>query len=247
MMAKQKLVMLADTERCVNCKACEVACRAEWNTPLGFSRNWVRETMAITDDGVPHLSLISGRCQHCDDAPCVSYCPSGASHKREDGIVLVDRDICSGCEMCVAVCPFDARFKNPVDNKISKCTFCQPRIDAGEQPACVDVCFNQALIFGDINDPNSEVSLLLKQQKWKKLVTDKVDTKPNQFYTESTYFDSSVLPMEKTPTIQAEVISNVVNPAVSVGVPGMLGLVGLAGIVKIIKRREEVSNDSDSE
>ncbi len=246
-MANQKLVMLADTERCVNCKGCEVACRAEWNTPLGFNRNWVIETISISDDGVPHMYLISGRCQHCDDAPCVTNCPSGASYQRDDGVVLVDREFCSGCEMCVQVCPYDARFKNPLDDKISKCTFCQPRIDAGEQPACVEVCFNRALIFGDINDPNSEVSQLLKQEKWKKLVTDKVDTKPNHYYSESTYLDASVLPQEKEPTIEAEVISKVVNPVVSVGFSGMLGLFGAAGIMKIIKRREEVSNDSHSE
>ncbi len=246
-MAKQKLVMLADTERCVNCKACEVACRAEWNTPLGFSRNWVRETMSISDDGMPRMSLVSGRCQHCDDAPCISYCPSGASYKRADGAVLVDREICSGCEMCVSVCPYDARFKNPDDGQISKCTFCQPRIDVGEQPACVEVCFNNALIFGDINDPNSEVSQLLKQEKWQKLVTDKVDTKPNHYYSESAYLDSNVLPVVKEPAIQAEIISNVVNPVASVGVTSMLGLFGVAGIMKIVKRREEVSHDSDSE
>lgn len=246
-MAKQKLVMLADTERCVNCKACEVACRAEWNTPLGFNRNWVRETLSVSNDGVPRMSLISGRCQHCDDAPCVTNCPSGASYQRDDGVVLVDREICSGCEMCVTVCPYDARFKNPVDDKISKCTFCQPRIDAGEQPACVEVCFNKALIFGDINDQNSEVSKLLKQEKWKKLVTDKVDTKPNHYYSESAYLDGSVLPQEKQPTVQAELLSKVVNPVVSVGFAGMLGLFGAAGVMKIIKRREEVSNDSHSE
>jgi len=246
-MAKPKLVMLADTERCVNCKACEVACRAEWNTPLGFNRNWVVETFSVSDDGVPHMDLISGRCQHCDDAPCVTNCPSGASYQRDDGVVLVDREICSGCEMCVTVCPYDARFKNPLDDKISKCTFCQPRIDAGEQPACVEVCFNRALIFGDINDPNSEVSQLLEQEKWQKLVTDKVDTKPNHYYSESAYLDSSVLPQEKQPTVQAEVLSKVVNPVVSLGFTGMLGMFGAAGVMKIIKRREEVSNDSHSE
>ncbi len=246
-MATKKLVMLADTERCVNCKACEVACRAEWNTPLGFSRNWVRETISISDDGMPRMSLISGRCQHCDDAPCISYCPSGASYKRDDGSVLVDREICSGCEMCVSVCPYDARFKNPDDGRISKCTFCQPRIDAGEQPACVEVCFNQALIFGDINDPNSEVSQLLKQEKWQQLITDKVNTRPSHYYSASTILDSNVLPLEKEPAIQAQVISNVVNPLASVGITGMLGLFGVAGIMKIVKRREEVSHDSDSE
>ncbi len=246
-MATKKYVFLADTERCVNCQACTVACRAEWNTPLGYSRNWVREVMTVANDGAPRLSLISGRCQHCDEAPCVAYCPSGASYTREDGIVLVDREICSGCEMCVSVCPYDARFKNPEDDKISKCTYCQPRIDSGGQPACVEVCFNKALIFGDINDPDSEVSRLLKEESWKKLVTEQVNTKPNHYYSASTALDGTVLPQEKQPVIQATLLSDVVNPVVSIGFAGMVGLFGVTGIMKLLKRREEVSSDESNE
>jgi tetrathionate reductase subunit B len=241
MMAKQKLVMLADTERCVNCKACEVACRAEWNTPLGVSRNWVREVMSIANDGAPRLSLIPGRCQHCDDAPCVDDCPSGASFKREDGIVLVDDSLCSGCALCQEVCPYDARFLDPVTDTMSKCTFCQPRIDTGEQPACVTTCFNKALIFGDANDPNSEVAKLLKEGNWTKLITDEVDTGPNHHYLAGTDFDESVLPKKKLGTIQARLTDQIINPGISTGLIGMSGLFLAAGIAKIVKRRDEVS------
>ncbi len=100
-MATKKYVMLVDAERCVNCKACVTACRAEWNTPLGHSRNWVD----------PHLS--------------------------------------TGCEFCVDVRPYNARFRNAVNGIVSKCTFYQPRIDAWEDPACVNVCFTRALMFED--------------------------------------------------------------------------------------------------
>ena len=245
-MAQPKYVMLADTERCVNCKACEVACRAEWNTPLGYTRLRVHEVLSNTDDGGLRMSLISTRCQHCEEAPCIDYCPSGASYRREDGIVLVDREICSGCELCVPVCPYDARFKNPDDGKISKCTFCQPRLDAGKQPACAEVCFTDALIFGDINDPESEVSKLLRDEKWIKLVTAEVDTQPNHYFIDGTVVDENVLPHPPKPSIQATLLGDVVNPAATIGFVGMAGLFGAAGIMKLLKRREEVSSDESS-
>jgi len=134
-MAKKKYVMLVDTARCVFCEACVTSCRAEWGTSLGVSRNWVRETMTMTNDGMPRLSFLSGRCMHCDEPPCVPACPTGASFKGDDGLVLVDRDLCTGCEFCVDVCPYDARFRDPADGMISKCTFCAPRIADGEEPA----------------------------------------------------------------------------------------------------------------
>lgn len=238
----KKYVMLVDSERCVNCEACVIACRAEWNTPIGYSRNWVSEVMAEGHDGLPRLSFLSGRCHHCDEPPCVSACPTGASYKRDDGLVLVDRELCTGCEFCVDVCPYDARFRDPTDGMISKCTFCQPRIDDGEQPACVSVCFTRALTFGDANDPTSEVSQLLGKGGWKRLVTEDVNIGPNLYFAQSTLFDDSVLPKQKQPTMAAQVLSSGVNPGMKIGLGGMLGLFGAAGVVKVIKRREEVAN-----
>ncbi len=101
----KKYVMLADTIRCIDCKACVVACRAEWETPLGYSRDWVKQVEFTNEARLPQVMLFPGRCQHCDEAPCVEACPSGASYKRDDGIVLVDHEICSGCELCVPACP----------------------------------------------------------------------------------------------------------------------------------------------
>jgi len=237
----KKYVMLVDSERCVNCKACEVSCRAEWNTPLGYSRNWVSEVMAITDDGVPKLSLLSGRCMHCDDPPCVTSCPTGASYKRDDGLVLVDRDLCTGCEFCIDPCPYNARFRDPTDGMISKCTFCQPRIDVGEEPACVHVCFTRALMFGDANDPNSDVARRLADGTWQRLVTTEVDVGPNIYYSKGSVFDETVLPKKKEPTVAAQTLA-VVNPGLKIGLGGMLGLFGAAGVVKLIKRKDEVAS-----
>lgn len=242
-----KYVMLADTTRCINCKACEVACRAEWDTPLGYSRDWVKEVEYLNDRNLPEVQVFPGRCQHCDDAPCVEACPSGASWKREDGIVLVDHDICSGCELCVPACPYDARWLNPVTNTISKCTFCQPRIDQGLQPACVETCVGHALIFGDANDPNSEVSKLLKEKEWQRLVTDDVNIGPNHYY----YTAGKTIPDEVMPTLHerhlsGKVIENIVNPIGALGVGGMAALFLGAGIKKVIDRRKEVSEKEGS-
>ena len=241
-MATKKYVMLVDSERCVNCGACITSCRAEWGTPVGHSRNWVSEVMAINDQGIPELSFLSGRCNHCDDPPCVTACPTGASYKRDDGLVLVDRDTCTGCEFCVDVCPYDARYRDPTDGMISKCTFCQPRLDAGQEPACVHVCFTNALTFGDINDPDSIVSKQLKAGGWKQLVTEAVDIGPNMYYSANTHFDESVLPKEKKDTIAGTVLDKAVNPSLKIGLGGMVGLFGFAGVIKLFKRKQEVAS-----
>lgn len=237
-----KYVMLADTTRCINCKACEVACRAEWDTPLGYTRDWVKEVEYVNAHGLPEVQLFPGRCQHCDDPPCVEACPSGASWKREDGLVLVDDSICSGCELCVPVCPYEARWLNPVTNTISKCTFCQPRIDQGLAPACVQTCVGHALIFGDINDPNSEVSRLLKEKEWQRLVTDEVDIGPNHYYyTAGKAIPDEVLPLTKVSHIEAQLVEKVINPLGALGIVGMIGVFAAAGVKKLLDRRSAVA------
>lgn len=242
-----KYVMLADTTRCINCKACEVACRAEWDTPLGYSRDWVKEVEYVNAKGLPEVQLFPGRCQHCDDPPCVEVCPSGASWKREDGIVLVDHAICSGCELCVPACPYEARWLNPVTNTISKCTFCQPRIDKGLQPACVETCVGRALIFGDANDPNSEVSQLLKAKEWQKLVTDEVNIGPNHYYyTAGKAIPDAVMPKLNERHLSGTLMENIVNPLGTLGIGGMMAVFLGAGIKKLIDRRQDVSNKEGS-
>jgi tetrathionate reductase subunit B len=238
-----KYVMLVDTERCVKCDACVTACRAEWNTPLGYSRNWVREVEGSDANGMPVLSFLSGRCNHCYFPPCVASCPTGASYKREDGMVLIDRELCTGCEFCLDACPYDARYKDPLDGMISKCTFCQPRVDAGREPACVEVCFNSALTFGDANDPSSQVSQMLASGDWKRLVTPEVNTAPNIYYSANTQLDESVLPRPTEQPLSARVLADGVNPGIKVSLSGMLGVFGVAGLLKLFKRREEVGEN----
>jgi len=243
-MSEKRYVMLADVTRCINCKACVVACRAEWATPLGHSRDWVAEVEDTDDNGMPVLDFFPGRCQHCEDAPCVSACPTGAAWKRDDGIVLVDDPLCSGCELCVPACPYDARWLNSETGKISKCTFCQPRVDEGLQPACVETCVGGALHFGDANDPDSEVSNLLAEKEWVQLTTEAVPASTNHYYyTGGKPLPKAVLPRPVQQSIQEKAISDVVNPTAKIGLGAMVATFAGAGLKKLIERRNELSGD----
>jgi Fe-S-cluster-containing dehydrogenase component len=171
--------MAIDTKKCVGCSDCVVACQTENKVPIGYCRDWVVEATTGT---YPELSLEirSERCNHCSNAPCVRCCPTEASHYGQGGTVLVDYEECIGCKACIASCPYDARFIHP-DGYADKCTFCAHRLEKGELPACVAVCPTKCMTFGDTDDPNSEISRLLRQRKWKTLIPE-AGTEPNIYY-----------------------------------------------------------------
>ncbi len=102
-------------------------------------------------------------CQHCDDAPCVSVCPTQASYQTKEGVVLIDPNKCILCGACITACPYGARSVNPFANVVDKCTFCYHRLKEGKLPACVETCPTGARVFGDLDDPNSEVSKLARE------------------------------------------------------------------------------------
>ncbi len=174
-----RYAMAIDTKRCVGCADCVVACQTENNVPEGFCRDWIVEE---TSGAFPELELEirSERCNHCDDSPCVRCCPTGASHYEEGGVVLVNHDECIGCKACIASCPYDARFVHP-EGYVDKCTFCIHRVREGKNPACVEVCPTHAMIFGDLDDRNSEISRALRTRKHKTLIPE-AGTDPHVFY-----------------------------------------------------------------
>lgn len=150
--------MLIDLDKCIGCHSCAVVCKQENNVGLGTFWNKV---LTIGPFGVyPDLDVyyLPANCQHCENPECVAVCPTGASYKREDGIVLVDHDKCIGCQYCVMACPYGVRTYSKDKGVIEKCTLCVQRINNGEEPACVSICPAQARIIGDINDPNSKIS-----------------------------------------------------------------------------------------
>jgi Fe-S-cluster-containing dehydrogenase component len=172
--------MAIDTLLCVGCGACVVACKSENEVPDTGERDWIVEE---TSGSFPALimEIRSERCNHCANPPCVTSCPTGASHIKDgSNIVLVTPIRCTGCRACMASCPYDARFVMP-EGYISKCTFCDHRIAKGEDTACAAVCPTSCIHFGDLNDPRSEVSRLIKTRRHKVLLPG-AGTDPSIYY-----------------------------------------------------------------
>lgn len=176
-----RYAMVIDTRLCVGCMNCVVACKNENEVPEGYCRDWITETVRGEFPDV-RLEIRSERCNHCDRPACVSCCPTGASHQREDGIVLVDKSRCIGCKACMAACPYDARFVHPAGH-VSKCTFCEQLRARGQDPACVSSCPTRCMHFGDLDDVNSPVSRLLSRRAHQTLLPD-TGCGPHCFYLE---------------------------------------------------------------
>ncbi len=155
-----------DHTRCIGCHACTVACKAENDVPIGNFRTSVKYTeLGQFPDVRRHFAVL--RCNQCSDAPCVTICPVNALEKRPDGIVDVDRDACIGCRACMQACPYDALYLNDDLGAVEKCHFCAHRIEKGLEPACVVVCPVQAIIPGDLDNPNSKPAQLIADNNTK--------------------------------------------------------------------------------
>jgi len=143
-----KYVISFDSSKCIGCYACGVACKQEHNLPAGVSRITVStEEPKKGVDGKLLLDFSLLRCMHCGKAPCVEACAQKAISRRGDGIILVDKQLCDGCGICIEACPFGAPQINPENGKIEICTLCVDRIDHGLVPACVQSCITDALSF----------------------------------------------------------------------------------------------------
>ncbi len=193
--------LLVDASRCdPDCNACVTACSEEngWEDTgkPETDAQWIRK-VTLKDKATGRESSLPVMCQHCEEPPCVDVCPTGASFKRADGIVLVDKHICIGCRYCMMACPYKARsfIHEPIVNQkswaprgkgtVESCTLCVHRVDTGRIPACVEACAatgNNAIIFGDLKDPESEISKRLAEYPSLALRAD-LDLNPGVRYT----------------------------------------------------------------
>ncbi len=216
----KKLAMVIDVGACIGCRTCMWACKKENNVPDSISPPWI-EVFELEDSvdvtGLPSMEKLQEgattsyvqspkpghwympvACNHCDNAPCVKVCPTGATYKDKDGYVLMDYDRCIGCRFCVVACPYGARRFNWFKPAIAaadvnpdvpvrpigvaeKCTWCVHRTRRGELPKCVEVCPVGARHFGDLKDPDSEVSRILQGERSFRLL-EGVNTRPNIIY-----------------------------------------------------------------
>ena len=205
--------MVADLRRCVGCQTCTASCRQANGTPPGVQ--W-RRVLDLETGVYPDVrrAFVPVGCMHCDEPPCRDVCPTGATTRRDDGIVAIDYELCIGCAYCAVACPYQARYKTEratfayagkaMANEsarhdperlgvATKCTFCVERIDAGlargqtpgvdpdATPACVNSCIAQALHFGDLEDPASNVSRLLAENRHFRMHED-LGTGPGFYY-----------------------------------------------------------------
>ena len=182
-----RLAIAIDLSRCTGCNTCAMACKMQNNVPMGMTWNRVLNENCEFEVGVqgtyPSISRshLPIACQHCENPACLRVCPTGATQKREDGIVWVDNELCIGCESCIKACPYEGvrtlianepeyyldvvvgEFDAPTHKAgtVEKCTFCHNLIDRGEVPACMQLCPARARYWGDLDDPESDMSKYL--------------------------------------------------------------------------------------
>ncbi len=180
----KRWAMLVDQRRCIGCHSCTVACKSENNVPIGYWRSWVKGIQKGTFPVAANLFL-RRLCNQCDVPPCVQVCPVQATVRREeDGVVVMFYGKCIGCGMCIAACPYDARFFNPIRNTADKCDFCLSRIDNGLRPACVEACVSGALTFGNLDDPSSDIFQKMATTATS-VIKPELGTNPKVFYVQA--------------------------------------------------------------
>jgi len=193
--------MVIDLRKCIGCHTCTIACKAENGTGPGIFWSLVKDQESGKYPLVRRVFLPLP-CMQCEDPACVNVCPTGASYKREDGIVLVDQKKCVGCGYCVEGCPYGRRYINKKrigyygneetpNEQIThtqhetgvaeKCTFCLHLVEQGNEPACVKVCPAKARYFGNLEDSNSEVSRLIVLRRGFQLLKE-LGTSPSVYY-----------------------------------------------------------------
>ncbi|WOT04426.1 4Fe-4S dicluster domain-containing protein [Shewanella youngdeokensis] len=154
-----KHVMIHDENLCIGCQACTAACNNANQLPDGQYRLEIHQRGPFEVNGELHYQYLRVSCEQCDNAACLQACPYGAIKQSSEGIISINSALCHACLSCVAACPFGGAYYNGKIGSTDKCDFCMTsRVEQGLSPACVEVCPTDALIFGDTNDPNSEVN-----------------------------------------------------------------------------------------
>ena len=236
-----QLAMVIDAERCLDCKACQAACKVANKVPEGRWRNWIKsqDVQAAATQRKP-MVYQPGNCMQCNKPTCVQACPTGATFKDPaDGVVKIDQGLCIGCGQCLPSCPYGARYRHPEKRMADKCDFCAQRRADGLEPACVSTCPTKTRVFGDINDPESPAAKLLKANPKSQVVHQASNTDPNIYYLgdpgDKEWPQPAVMPKAH------EMFANLAGPAVK----AMVGLSGLGVLVML--GRQLISKDEPSQ
>lgn len=194
--------MTVDLKLCIGCNTCVLACKMENGTPKGIFWAKVLEEEVGTFPTARRI-FWPMRCMHCEEPLCLEVCPTGATYQREDKLVLIDGAKCIGCKACILACPYEARTLWTGDGRyfeqgltpfearayaaytpgaVQKCDFCASRLEKGQKPACVESCLTESLVFGDLDDPESEVRKALKEAQVPFRLKEELGTQPSIYY-----------------------------------------------------------------
>ena len=172
-----------DNRKCIGCHACTVACKSEHDVPVGVNRTHVKYIeKGEYPDSTREFSV--HRCNHCEDAPCTTICPTTALFTRKDGVVDFDDERCIGCKSCMQACPYDALYIDPNKGTAAKCNFCAHRLENSYEPACVIVCPVEAIVSGDLDDPESSLAKLIAENDTT-VRKPEAGTIPNVYYLDT--------------------------------------------------------------
>ena len=201
--------MVIDLHRCFGCQACAAACKVANNLPKELVYNRVLTTGGATATDCAYgeypnctLGFQPTQCMHCEEPACAEVCPTGATYKDENGIVCIDADLCIGCQACIKACPYEGVRTLVPENPtyyldvvvgeidapahtpgiVEKCTFCKNLVERGEDPACMQLCPGRARYWGDLDDPEAEVSKLLASGREVVVLNEDAGTSPKVFY-----------------------------------------------------------------
>jgi len=173
-----------DIRRCIGCYTCVVACKNWHQIRAGYDGSRIR-LLDLSEGEYPDISrtILPIPCMQCDNAPCIAACPVAAIYKREDGIVVIDKEKCRGCEgrPCIPACPYGVLYYREDEDAVDKCDLCLERIDLGLEPYCVAACPTEAMIFGDLDDHSSEISSSIEKTKAEPLLVES-GAEPRVYY-----------------------------------------------------------------
>jgi formate dehydrogenase gamma subunit len=234
--------MLVDLDLCVGCKACVSACKEQWDSGPGVTRDWVRTIEGGTRAaGDLSLTFYPGLCMQCEEHPCTVDCPTGATAVNEQGVVVVDADVCIGCGNCVTNCPYGARVVDPAKKIVEKCNLCAPYTARGEEPACVQTCPAECRIFGDLDDPDGRLAQVAAARGARPLALASIDVRPRTLYAgdqrrERILADGAARPPQKSWLTRTW---GVTLPIARTGVPVMAAVAVGGGLLVNLKARAD--------
>jgi len=181
---------IIDNRKCIGCHACTVACKTENHVPLTVNRTWVKYVEKGTFPNTRRIFQVT-RCNHCENPPCVTICPVTAMYQRQDGIVDFSSERCIGCKACMQACPYDSIYIDPDEGTAAKCHFCAHRTEVGLEPSCVVVCPEHAIIAGDLDAYDGEISQLLAREPVRVRKPEQ-GTRPKLYYIDAD--ESAIVP-----------------------------------------------------